>query len=71
MGITNNGVKAKQRFVVITSHGVRHPFGTLVEIEDRCSYGLYCKAVGGQTAYWYEEDELMTDGEFKGEQRNG
>lgn len=71
MGITDKDVKAKRRFVVITNHGVRHPYGTLVEVEDRCSYGLYCKAVDGQTAYWYNDDELMNEQEWKGEQRNG
>lgn len=65
MGITDENVKAKRRYVVITDHGVKHPVGTLVEIEDKCSYGLYCKAVGGQTAYWYNNNEIMDEKEWE------
>ena len=54
------------RAIVITSDGVRHPKGTLVEIRiigsgiaDTKPY--YCQAVGGQTCYWYAGDEIATE----------
>lgn len=51
------------RVIVITNEGVRHPVGTLVEVKiigsgiaDKKPY--YCQAVGGNTCYWYGDDEI-------------
>lgn len=55
-----------ERVIVITNDGVRHPKGTLVEIKiigsgtaDKKPF--YCQAVGGQTCYWYAEDEITKE----------
>ena len=54
------------RFIVITNHGVRHPVGTLVEVKiigkgiaDTRPY--YCKAVEGESCYWYGPDEISKE----------
>ena len=59
-------MKVGERRIVITNSGVRHPVGTLVEVniicegaEDKMPY--YCQAVEGNTAYWYSEDELAIE----------
>ena len=65
MGFT----ESKQRYVVITDNGVKHPIGTVVEVEATTSYGLYCQAVDGKTSYWYDRDELLTEDEWKGDMK--
>ena len=59
-------MRVGERLIVITNHGVRHPVGTLVEINQvykgqADGYPYYCQAVGGKTAYWYSEDELAKE----------
>ena len=54
------------RVIVITDRGVRHPIGTLVEVKivgtgiaDNRPY--YCKAVEGESCYWYGPDEVAKE----------
>lgn len=55
-----------EQFIVISHRGTKHPVGTLVTIEESVSpqnnrEPYYCKAVDGNTAYWYGADELAKE----------
>ena len=55
-----------ERFIVISDQGVRHPKGTLVEVRLISKYAedpepYYCRAVGGETCYWYGPDEIAKE----------
>lgn len=59
-------MRVGDRMIVTTNHGVRHPAGTLVEVKiigsgvaDTKPY--YCKAVEGETCYWYGLDEIAKE----------
>ena len=59
-------MRVRDRMIVTTNQGVRHPVGTLVEIKiigtgtvDEKPY--YCQAVEGNTAYWYGADEVSKE----------
>ena len=59
-------MKVGERWIVITNSGVRHPVGTLVEVNLICEGDpdgkpYYCQAVEGNTAYWYSADELAKE----------
>ena len=56
------------KVIVTTDHGVRHPKGTRVEVKiigkgiaDTKPY--YCKAVEGESCYWYGPDEIAAEGD--------
>lgn len=55
-----------EHYIVTTNHGTRHPVGTEVVVLEITSkevnpYPYYCRAVQGQTCYWYHEDELSKE----------
>lgn len=55
-----------EHFIVITHRGSRHPVGTEVVVTvmtdpARNERPYYCKAVQGNTEYWYSEDELTKE----------
>lgn len=59
-------MKRGERLIVITDDGVRHPKGTLVEVKIvgkgiADTRPFYCQAVGGQTCYWYSEEEIAKE----------
>lgn len=55
-----------EHYIVNTWHRSRHPVGSEVVVVDMVNpkyneYPYYCRAVQGQTAYWYREDELSRE----------
>lgn len=55
-----------EHYIVISHHGTRHPVGTEVEVihinqSQMDSRPILARAVGGQTEYWYAEDELAKE----------
>ena len=59
-------MRVGEQVFVITDEGVRHPVGTLVEVKIigtgiADNRPFYCKAVDGETCYWYGKDDLSVE----------